>query len=168
MRILGFIVGCIVTVSGFGLLLRPAVMDMQFLTEPALESKVSADSDIRPGEHQAGKTELETEVTDSRVPSDLPADQPEEAAEELLIPASEDPEGKRERHLFWSPFRSRLAASGFSSSLTGSSGVSVEVVELSPTEFRVAFEYQDETERLTMIERIESTTGLKLTEAGRP
>jgi len=168
MRVLGFIVGCIVTVSGFGLLLRPAVMDVRFLTEPALESKVSADRDTRPGEHRAGKTELETEPTDSRVRSDQPIAQPEKVTEEVLIPAANDPEGKRERHLFWSPFRSRLAASGFASSLTESSDVSVEVIKLSPTEFRVAFEYQNETERLAMIHRIESTTGIKLMETDRP
>jgi len=167
-RVLGFIVGCIVTISGFGLLLRPAVMDMQLLTEPVLESKAIAGSDTRQGKRHAGKIKPETEPSDARVGGDLPTDQPEEATVAVLIPASDDPEGKRERHLFWSPFRSRLAAGGFASSLTESSDVSVEVVKLSQTAFRVAFEYQDETERLAKIHRIESTTGLKLMEAGRP
>jgi len=167
-KVLGFIVGCIVTVSGFGLLLRPPVTDLWPLTEPVLESIAIADTETRRGERHAGKIKPETEPSDARVDGDLPTDQPEEATEAVLIPVSDDPEGNRERHLFWSPFRSRLAASGFASSLTDRSDVSVEVVKLSPTEFRVAFEYQDETERLATIHRIESTTGLKLTEAGRP
>jgi len=167
-KVLGFLVGCIVTASGFGLLLRPAVMDVQPLTEPALESEVGVDSDTQLGERHAGKIKPETESSDARVGGDLPIDQPEEATVAVLIPASDDPEDKRERHLFWSPFRSRLAASGFASSLTDRSDVSVEVVKLSQSAFRVAFEYQDETERLAKIHRIESTTGLKLMEAGRP
>jgi len=65
-------------------------------------------------------------------------------------------------YLFWSPFRSAWSAQGFAGRLTSATQVPVEVVNAGPGEFRVAFSYQDETERLAQIMRIESITGLKL------
>jgi hypothetical protein len=56
-------------------------------------------------------------------------------------------------YLFWSPFRSEWSAQGFAGRLTSATQVPV---------YRVAFSYQDETERLAQIMRIESITGLKL------
>jgi hypothetical protein len=40
--------------------------------------------------------------------------------------------------------------------------VPVAVVNAGPGQYRVAFSYQDETERLARIEHIEAITGLKL------
>jgi len=65
-------------------------------------------------------------------------------------------------YLFWSPFRSAWSAQGFAGRLTSATQVPVEVVNAGPGEYRVAFSYQDETERLAQIMRIESITGLKL------
>jgi len=65
-------------------------------------------------------------------------------------------------YLFWSPFRSEWAARGFADRLTSATQVPVEVINAGPGEYRAAFSYQDETERLARIERIETITGLKL------
>lgn len=63
---------------------------------------------------------------------------------------------------FWSPFRSAWAAQGFAERLTSATQVPVEVFNTGPGKYRVAFSYQDETDRLARIERIETITGLKL------
>jgi hypothetical protein len=65
-------------------------------------------------------------------------------------------------YLFWSPFRSTWAAQGFAGRLTLSTQVPVDVDNTAPGKYRVAFSYQDETDRLARIDRIETITGLKL------
>jgi hypothetical protein len=65
-------------------------------------------------------------------------------------------------HLFWSPFRSEWSAQGFAMRLSSATRVPVEVVAAGTGRYRVAFSYQDETERLAHIERIETITGLQL------
>ena len=65
-------------------------------------------------------------------------------------------------HLFWSPFRSEWSAQGFARRLRSATRVPVEVVAGGTGQYRVAFSYQDETERLAHIERIETITGLRL------
>ena len=65
-------------------------------------------------------------------------------------------------YLFWSPFRSEWSARGFAGRLTAATQVPVEVINAAPGEYRAAFSYQDETERLARIKRIETITGLKL------
>jgi hypothetical protein len=65
-------------------------------------------------------------------------------------------------YLFWSPFRSEWAAQGFAGRLTSATQVPVEVVNAGPGNYRVALSYQNETERLARIERIETITGLEL------
>lgn len=66
------------------------------------------------------------------------------------------------RYQFWSPFKSRWAAQGFAGRLTSTTGVPVEVVVAGPGRYRVAFNYQDETQRLARVNRIETITGLDL------
>ena len=65
-------------------------------------------------------------------------------------------------YLFWNPFRSEWAARGFAGRLTLATQIAVEVVNAGPGKYRVAFSYQDETERQARIDRIETITGLKL------
>ena len=65
-------------------------------------------------------------------------------------------------HLFWSPFRSEWSAQGFARRLSSATRVPVEVVAAGSGQYRVAFSYQDETERRAHIERIETITGLQL------
>jgi len=65
-------------------------------------------------------------------------------------------------YLFWSPFRSAWAARGFAGHLSSATQVPVEVVHTGPGKYRVAFSYQDETQRLARIRHIETITGLEL------
>ena len=65
-------------------------------------------------------------------------------------------------HLFWSPFRSAWAAKGFARRLTNTTQIPIEVINAGPGNYRAAFNYRDETERLEHIERIEAITGLQL------
>lgn len=65
-------------------------------------------------------------------------------------------------HLFWSPFRSEWAARGFAGRLGSATQITIDVVEVGSGRYRAAFDYQDENERLELIERIESITGLQL------
>ena len=70
--------------------------------------------------------------------------------------------GAASTYLFWRPFRSEWAARGFAGRLTSATQVPVEVYNAGPGSYRVAFSYQDETQRQARIERIETITGLKL------
>ena len=88
---------------------------------------------------------------------------------QLELPAQAEAYGSDQRsigdassYLFWSPFRSEWSAQGFAGRLSSATQVPVEVVSTGPGKYRVAFSYQDETERLARIERIETITGLKL------
>jgi hypothetical protein len=65
-------------------------------------------------------------------------------------------------HIFWSPFRSQWAAEGFARRLTNATQIPIEIVEAGSGQYRVAFDYRDEGQRLEHIERIESITGLQL------
>lgn len=66
------------------------------------------------------------------------------------------------RYLVWSPFRSAWAAEGFAQRLTEATGVPVEVITAGPGNYQVMFRYRDDGERLAMVERIETVTGLEL------
>lgn len=65
-------------------------------------------------------------------------------------------------HIFWSPFRSEWAAKGFARRLTNATQIPIEIVEAGSGQYRVSFDYVDETQRLEHVERIESITGLQL------
>ena len=65
-------------------------------------------------------------------------------------------------YVFWGPFRSKWAAQGFAGRLTSATQVAVEVVDVARGEYRVAFSYRDEAQRLARIRRIETITGLDL------
>lgn len=79
----------------------------------------------------------------------------------MTVPATSGADDTR-THLFWSPFRSQWAAEGFARRLTNSTQIPIEVINAGAGKYRVAFAYQDESERLAHIERIESITGLQL------
>jgi len=84
-------------------------------------------------------------------------------------PAADEPAAAgRLRFVFWSPFRSERAARGFADRLTLATAVQVNVVRLAADRYRVAFDYQDEAERLATLSRIEQITGLDLSGGGLP
>ncbi|MEN8762823.1 MAG: hypothetical protein ABF290_10345, partial [Thiogranum sp.] len=107
----------------------------------------TADGEAQAGVEQAGLDQEHRPV----VQAEAEADEPD-------LPDS----GDGGTYLFWSPFRSEWAARGFAGRLTLATQVPVEVINAGPAEYRAAFSYRDETERLARIERIETITGLKL------
>ena len=64
-------------------------------------------------------------------------------------------------HVFWSPFRSEWAADGFARRLTEATQINIDVIEVQRGRYRAVFSYQDESQRLEHMDRIESITGLK-------
>lgn len=86
----------------------------------------------------------------------------EAQAEALADDSDRQDSGDAGTYLFWSPFRSEWSAQGFAGRLTSATQVPVEVINAGPGQYRVAFSYRDETERLAQIMRIETITGLKL------
>ena len=71
-------------------------------------------------------------------------------------------------YLFWSPFASEWGARGFARRLSAATQVPVEVLQSAPHQYRVGFNYRDETQRSAWIERIQSVTGLELEPASAP
>ena len=65
-------------------------------------------------------------------------------------------------HVFWSPFRSAWAAKGFARRLSNATQIPIDIVKAGSGQYRVSFDYRDESERLEHVERIESITGLQL------
>lgn len=68
----------------------------------------------------------------------------------------------RHWYVFWSPFGSEYAASGFAERLTGLTGLDFTVIRERPGEYQVAFAYADESERSAGLAMIETQTGLRL------
>lgn len=68
----------------------------------------------------------------------------------------------RHWYVFWSPFRTEYAASGFAERLTHLTGLNFTVIKEGPGEYQVAFAYADEVERSAGLAMIETETGLRL------
>ncbi len=70
----------------------------------------------------------------------------------------------REQHwyAFWSPFRSRIAADGFVSELSRTTGLDYRVVKLKPGVFEVAVAYTDDADIEDKLARISAATGLEM------
>mgnify|MGYP001827181392 FL=1 len=136
--------------EGFELSVPPPERHLDVQTEAAQAIGPGTESAIRAGAPQDG---LEA----SRLTPDQHLDLQAQAD-------GTDPKGRGGAglHLFWSPFRSEWSAQGFARRLSSATRVPVEVVAAGTGQYRVAFSYQDETERLAHIERIETITGLQL------
>jgi hypothetical protein len=117
--------------------------------EPVQPSPASGTADDEPEQDREASAPAQTDYTNGQTQAP-----PHDADNEEDI--------KIRAHLFWSPFRSEWAARGFARRLTESTEVPVEVIHMGPGNYRVAFNYQDESERLARIERIETVTGLQL------
>lgn len=91
---------------------------------------------------------------------------PAHAREQLdAVPGAEpDPTPARNWYVFWSPFGTKYAASGFAERLTGLTGLDFTVIREGPGEYQVAFAYADENERSAGLAMIETQTGLRLRE----
>ena len=66
------------------------------------------------------------------------------------------------RYRVWSPFRSEWAANGFAQRLTLATDVPMEVVNEASGNYQVVFSYRDDGERQTLVEHIQTVTGLEL------
>jgi len=66
------------------------------------------------------------------------------------------------RYQVWSPFRSEWAAQGFARRLALATDVPMEVVNEASGNYQVVFNYRDDGERQTLVQRIETVTGLEL------
>jgi hypothetical protein len=66
------------------------------------------------------------------------------------------------RYQVWSPFRSEWAAQGFARRLALATDVPMEVVNETPGNYQVVFNYRDDGERQTLVQHIETVTGLEL------
>jgi hypothetical protein len=182
MRTIGFLSGVCLTIAGFLLVLHlldsqppETVAETPLPPPPEAHSRVVAASagqvDIEPPANasaQAVPAPQAVETADSETPVDgsasapQPPQQPDIQAAAPVTASDREDSGESGSFLFWSPFRSVWAAEGFARRLTSATRVPVEVVDAGPGEYRVAFSYQDDTERLARINRIETITGLKL------
>lgn len=86
--------------------------------------------------------------------------EPEAAAAQPLRPL-QDPQ---QWYAFWSPFRSKIAASGFVDQLQRVTGLDYRVVKLKPGVYEVAFAYATDDEIMMNLSQISAATGLKLPE----
>jgi len=176
MRTIGFLSGVCLTIAGFLLVLHlhdsqppETVVETPLPPPPEARSRVAAASagqlDIEPPANASAQA---VETADSETPVDgsasapQPPPQPDIQAAAPVTASDREDSGESGSFLFWSPFRSVWAAEGFARRLTSATQVPVEVVDAGPGEYRVAFSYQDDTERLARINRIETITGLKL------
>ena len=85
--------------------------------------------------------------------------QPETMATETI---SEPEVHAQHWYAFWSPFRSRIAADGFVSELSRTTGLDYRVVKLKPGVFEVAVAYTDDADIEDKLMRISAATGLDM------
>lgn len=154
MRFMGMLTGILITISLYFLYLNYA---MQAAPEPspAIEAVAPSpeqglSSPPKAPEHNAGNP-LEESTSDYQLP---PAD--------LIQPKPSANAGVQEV-IFWQPFQSHYSASGFARRMTDATGVRVHVLAADKKQYRVAFSYLDEVDRLTKINIIQNITGLELT-----
>jgi hypothetical protein len=103
--------------------------------------------------------ERRVEATDSPVVPELPS------AETLPVPPQADVAvavTESQWYSFWSPFRSKLAASGFVQQLEKVTGFDYRIVKVKTGVYEVAFAYDNDDERRRKLALISSATGLEL------
>jgi len=152
MRVTGFLAGVGLTVAAFMLVLNTRENQQPGIVTEATE-------DPTPAEFTAVVEAIAEHVDEPGTASGKPRHGQAQVATDV---SDRKDTGATSTYLFWSPFRSEWAAQGFAGRLTASTQVPVEVVNAGPGNYQVAFSYQNETDRLARIERIETITGLKL------
>ena len=182
MRAIGFLSGVCLTVAALVLLLdsRDSPPPDTVTAAPATPTPAELSRMVAAIAEQVdlGQAELAPDPADPRSPETGAADGDvhdnfDAAAPDPVQPLDDQAQAhaaaaKREEpdvpgtFLFWSQFRSESAAQGFARRLSAATQVPVEVVAAGPGNYRVAFSYVDETQRLAQINRIETITGLQL------
>ena len=94
----------------------------------------------------------------------LPIEEPpaEPAAREPVADPAESIAKSRNWYAFWSPFRSRIAASGFVAQLQRVTGLDYRVIRVKPGVYEVAFAYSDDVEIQANLVQISEATGLEV------
>ena len=117
-----------------------------------------AEDDLPPSEVLAEEAETEfSPITPEE--AQIAEFVPEPAATaELLEPTQSD----LKWHVFWNPFRSRLAAEGFVGQLEKVTGLDYRVVKIKSGVYEVTFAYENDDERRDKMSLIASSTGLDL------
>lgn len=176
MRTIGFLSGVCLTIAAFLLVLHlhesqppetvaetpsPAPAEERSRVVAAIAEQVDSEPPSNESAQAVGTAVSETQ-DGGNASAPQPAQQPDIQAAPPVTASDWEDSGESGSFLFWSPFRSVWAAEGFARRLTSATRVPVEVVDAGPGEYRVAFSYQDDAERLARINRIETITGLKL------
>jgi hypothetical protein len=120
--------------------------------------------DEPPGETVANLPEPQPQPDPAPEPEPELPSEPQPVVVAMPTPVSEpEPELLETHwHSFWSPFGSRIAATGFVSRLESVTGFDYRVVKIDNGVYEVAFAYSDDTERDAMLTAIASATGLDL------
>ncbi len=156
MRVTGFLAGVGLTIAAFVLVLNTRENQQP---ETVTETTVDPTSVELAAVVEAIAEHVDVVSEESGPDHDL---QPDNQAQAATGVSDREDTGATSTYLFWSPFRSEWAAQGFAGRLTSSTQVPVGVVDAGPGNYRVAFSYRNETDRLARVERIETITGLKL------
>ena len=92
-----------------------------------------------------------------------------EAVPQAAVMAAAEPEpgprtepGTQRWHAFWTPFRSRIAATGFMERLQRVTGLDYRVVNVRPGVYEVAFAYREDADIATNLAEISAATGLDI------
>lgn len=113
------------------------------------ETPPPADSALRDAEAASGDA-----GNDSRPGNQQPADAPL-----AVTPAGDG------WYVFWSPFRSRIAAEGFVARLQSVTGLDYRIIRREPGAWEVSFSYADDRDITRHLAQISAATGLELAEA---
>lgn len=128
--------------------------------EPAMEEPAPlAGSDSTPETGTTAETPLAAEAKRRMTMLDDPVPEPD-TANSITLPSDEAP--TENWYAFWSPFRSRIAADGFVSELSRTTGLDYRVVKLKPGVYEVAVAYTDDADIENKLTRISAATGLDM------
>ena len=150
-RLAGFLTGSAVAIGAMLLLLgMPELPSEDEPSEVVREVDATPDVELEPAP-QAAQEEIPAPAPAA---IDIPAVEPEPEAQQ-------EPAATR-WHAFWSPFGSRIAATGFVSRLEAVTGYDYRIVKVETGVFEVAFAYTDDAERDEKLSTIAAATGLEL------
>jgi hypothetical protein len=161
MRFMGMLTGILITTGLYFLYLNhnmqaiPASLD----TGPGQAEEVVVASPS-PGLTLAASSNLSKQDAGDRVAE--PLTQHQQLSPDILEPETSTDSNTRTA-VFWDPFHSRYSASGFARRITHATGIQVHILPADKHQYRVAFNYLDENDRVTKFNIIESITGLELT-----
>jgi len=167
-RILGFILGSLISIVGILLVLgAPKFHLSDFETDQArFDAALEQIREKRPAAEEVFEEAVEHEVPAIAEPV------AESAAENVVqhtagsVEAPADPQdifnAELRWHEFWNPFRSEIAARGFVSQLEKVTGLDYRISKVETGVYQVGFAYTSDEERRSKISLISSATGLDL------